>query len=295
MTLVVPFPAGGATDVIARLLAEPMKASLGQPLLIENISGASSSLGVAHVARANPDGYTICIGLWSTHVANPAVLKLPYDPLRDFEPIALLTDNPMWVVAGNHVPAIDLKELISWMKANPGKATVGMVGAGGATEIVGSYFRKLTETSFQFVPYKGTPQLLPDLIAGRIDLTFTQLATSLDQVRSGQVRALGVMAKERWWAAPNVPTVDESGAPGLYASFWHALWAPKGTPKDVISRLNAAVRSALADESVRQRLTDSGQAIFARDLQTPEYLATFHRAEIDKWWPIIKSAGIKAE
>jgi tripartite-type tricarboxylate transporter receptor subunit TctC len=295
ITMVVPFPAGGATDSLARVLAERMKATLLQSLVIENVSGASGSLGVGRVARAAPDGYTLGIGQWSTHVANGATLPLQYDLLKDFEPVSLLTDNPMWLVAGKGLPAKDLKELIAWMKANPGKATVGMVGVGGGTDIVGAYFRNLTGTSFQFVPYRGAAQLIPDLIAGQIDLTFTQVANTLEQVRSGQMKAYAVIAKARWWAAPDVPTTDEGGAPGLYASIWHGLWVPKGTPKEVITKLNGAVVASLADTSVRQRLADLGQEIFPGGQQTPDALGAYQRAEIEKWWPIIKAANIKGE
>jgi tripartite-type tricarboxylate transporter receptor subunit TctC len=295
ITMVVPFPPGGATDSLARVLAEGMKATLGQPLVIENVSGASGSLGVGRVARAAPDGYTLGIGQWNTHVANGATLPLQYDLLKDFEPVSLLTDNPMWLVSGKGLPAKDLKELISWMKANPGKATVGMVGVGGGTDIVGAYFRSLTGTSFQLVPYRGAGQLNPDLIAGQIDLTFTQVANTLALVRSGQMKAYAVMAKARWWASPDVPTSDEGGAPGLYASIWHGLWVPKGTPKEVIAKVNGAVVAALDDTYVRQRLGDLGQEIFPRSQQTPDALGAYQKAEIEKWWPIIRAANIKGE
>jgi tripartite-type tricarboxylate transporter receptor subunit TctC len=293
--MVVPFPAGGATDSLARVLAERMKGTLGQPVVIENVSGASGSLGVARVARSAPDAYTLCIGQWGTHVANGATLTLQYDVLKDFEPVALLTDNPMWIVAGKGLPPKDVKELITWMKANPGRATVGTVGAGTGTDIVGTYFQKITGTSFRFVPYRGAAQLTPDLLAGQIDLTFTQVANTLEQVRGGQMKAYAVLAKSRWRAANDVPTMDENGWPGLYASIWHGLWVPKATAKDVIAKLNAAIVDALADQSVRQKLSDLGQEIFARDHQAPEALAAYQKAEIDKWWPIIKAANIRAE
>jgi tripartite-type tricarboxylate transporter receptor subunit TctC len=295
ITIVVPFPAGGATDSLARVLAERMKGTLGQPVIIENVSGASGSLGVGRVARAAPDGYTLCIGQWGTHVANGATLTLQYDVLKDFEPVALLTDNPMWIVAGRALPPKNVQELISWMKENPGKATVGTVGAGTGTDIVGTYFQRVTGTSFRFVPYRGAAQLTPDLIAGQIDLTFTQVANTLEQVRGGQMKAYAVLARTRWWAAADVPTMEENGAAGLHASIWHGLWAPKGTSKEAISKVNASVQDALADPSIRQKLSELGQEIFARDRQTPEALAAYQNAEIDKWWPIIKAANIRAE
>jgi tripartite-type tricarboxylate transporter receptor subunit TctC len=295
VTIVVPFPAGGPTDTLARILGEHMKRSLGQTVMVENVTGAGGSIGVGRVARAAPDGYTVSIGHWQTHVVNAATYPLPYDVVKDFEPVLLLADCPMWLVARNTLPAKDLRELLAWLKESPGKATVGVVGVGGGGDIVGTYFQKNTGTRFQFVPYRGGAPMIQDLVGGQIDLIFTQGATALAQARGNQVKAYAVMAKTRWWAAPDTPTIDEAGVPGLYASFWHGLWVPKGTPRDAIAKLQAAVVEALADPAVRQRFIEVGQGIWPREQQTPEALAAQQTAEVEKWWPIIKAANIKAE
>jgi len=295
ITIVVPFPAGGPTDTLARIMAERMRASLGQSLIIENVSGAGGSIGVGRVARASPDGYTISIGHWQTHVINGATLALQYDVVKDFEPISLLTDTPQWIITRNTLPARDLKELITWLKDNPGKATAGTVGVGGAGDIAGYYFQNHTGTKFQFVPYRGGAPMNQDLLAGQIDLVFGQAASTYVYVRNGQIRAYAVMAKSRWAAAADIATVDEAGVPGLYSSFWHGFWVPKGTPNDSIVKLNAAVVEALADPVVRQRLADQGQDIWSREKQRPEALRAYQKGEIEKWWPIIKAAGIKAQ
>ena len=295
ITMIVPFPAGGPTDSIGRVLAERMRATLGQTIIIENIGGAGGTLATTRVARAVPDGYTICLGHWTTHVLNGAAFALPYDVLNDFEPIAWVADGPQWIAARKSHPAKSLPELVAWLKQNPDKGTAGVVGAVGSGRITGLYFQKATGTTFQFVPYRGGAPLIADLIAEQIDLTFTQLSGSIEQYREGKIKAYAVMAKSRWWAAPDVPSVDETGLKGLHVSIWHAFWAPKGTPKDVIGKLNAAVVEALADPLVRRRLADLGQEIVPREQQTPEALTAHQKAEIDKWWPIIKQAGIKVE
>jgi tripartite-type tricarboxylate transporter receptor subunit TctC len=264
-----------------------MRISLGQPVIIENVSGAGGSIGVGRVARAAPDGYTVSIGHWQTHVLNGASYHLSYDVVKDFEPVSLLADTPQWIVARKDLPAKDLNELIAWLKENPGKATAGTVGVGGP-EITGIYFQKKTGTSFQFVPYRGGAPL-------NIDFGFGQAASTFVHVRNGNLKAYAVMAKSRWAAAPEVPTIDEAGIPGLYASFWHGLWVPKGTPKEAITRLNSAVQAALADATVRQRFADQGQDIPSREQRTPEALAAQQQAEIEKWWPILKAANIKAQ
>jgi tripartite-type tricarboxylate transporter receptor subunit TctC len=295
ITIVVPYPAGGPTDTLARILAEHLRTSLGQPVIIENVSGAGGSIGVGRVARAAPDGYTVSIGHWGTHVLNGAVYQLQYDVVQDFEPVSLLADTPQWIVARKTLPAKDLRELIAWLKENPGKAMAGTVGVGGGTVIAGIYFQKSTGTSFPFVPYRGAAPLYQDMLAGHIDFNFGPAAGSLVHVRNGNLKSYAVMARTRWAAAPDIPTIDEAGVPGLYASYWHGLWVPKGTPKEPITRLNSAVQAALADATVRQRFADQGQDIPPREQQTPEALAAQQKAEIEKWWPIIKAANIKGE
>jgi tripartite-type tricarboxylate transporter receptor subunit TctC len=295
ITIIVPFPAGGATDPLARVLAEHMKQTLGQPVIVENVPGAGGTIGTGRVARATPDGYTMSIGHWGTHALNGATYALSYDVLKDFEPVSLLANTPQWIIAKKALPPTNLKELVAWLKANPDKASAGTVGAAGGAQISGIYFQKNTGTRFQFVPYRGGAPAIQDLVAGQIDLMFDQSANSLAQVRSDQVKAYAVLAKSRWSAAPDIPTIDEAGFPGLYVSYWHGLWVPKGTPKEVIAKLNDAVVRALADPVVRQRFRDIGQDIWPREQQTPEALAAHQSAEIEKWWPIIKAANIKAE
>jgi len=295
VTIVVPYPAGGPTDTIARLLGERMRAGLGQPVIIENVSGAAGNLGVGRVARAAPDGYTLSIGHWGSHVVNGAIYTLPYDLLADFEPVALLTDGPQLIVGSKSVPAKDLQGLIAWLKANPGKATLGTTGVGGASHLAGLLFQKTTGTELQIVPYRGAAPRMQDMLAGLIHLAFDQAASSLPQVRAGNLAAYAVTSGKRLAVAPDIPTVDEAGLPGFYISVWHGLWAPKATPKEVVHKLNAAVVDALADATVRQRLTELGQELPAREQQTPEGLGAYQIAEIEKWWPIIKAAGIKVD
>jgi tripartite-type tricarboxylate transporter receptor subunit TctC len=295
ITIVVPFAAGGPTDTIARIMGQRMRQSLGQTFVIENVTGAAGSIGVGRVARASPDGYTVGIGHWSTHVVNGAIYQLPYDVLNDFEPISLVASNPQLIVAKKTLPPNDLKELIAWLKANPDKASEGTAGAGSASHVSGAYFQKATGTSFQFVPYRGTGPAMQDLVAGQIDIMFDQAANSLPQVRNGSVKVYAVTAKSRLSSAPDIPTVDEAGLPSFYIAVWHALWVPKGTPKDIVAQLTAAVVDALADPAVRRQLQDLGQDLPPPDQQTPEALYAYHKAEIEKWWPIIKAAGIKGE
>jgi tripartite-type tricarboxylate transporter receptor subunit TctC len=295
ITIIVPFVAGGALDVFGRIIAERMRASLGQSIIVENFAGANGSLGVGRVARATPDGHTIVIGYWGTHVANGALYALPYDVLRDFEPISLAVTLPHLIVSKNAVPAKNLRELIGWLKANPDKASAGTSGVGGIEHVGGVLFQNVTGTRFHFVPYRGAAPAAQDLVAGHIDLMLANLTTSLPYVRAGSIKAFAVAANTRSAAAPDIPTMDEAGLPGFYVVGWIGLWAPKGTPKDVTAKLNSAVVSALADPAVRTRLGDLGMDIFPRDQQTPEAFAAFQKAEIEKWWPIIKAAGIKGE
>jgi tripartite-type tricarboxylate transporter receptor subunit TctC len=293
VTIVVPFAAGGPTDTLARILAERMRDSLGQAVIVENTPGAAGSIGVGRVARAAPDGYTIGIGQWDTHVLNGAVHRLSYDLLKDFEPIGLLPSNPQLIVARASLPADDLKALISWLRENPDKASQGTAGAGSAAHVSGAYFQKMTGTRFQFVPYRGAALAMQDLIAGRIDVMFDQASNALPHVRSGAIRAYAVTAKSRLASAPGIPTVDEAGLPGFHISIWRGLWAPRGTPPEIIARLNAAVSEALAHSNLQQLVAGLGQDIPAQ--RAPEALGTLQRDEIEKWWPIIKAANISAE
>jgi tripartite-type tricarboxylate transporter receptor subunit TctC len=295
VTMIVPYPAGGPTDTIARLLGERMRASLGQPVVIENVAGAGGNIGVGRVARAAGDGYTLGIGHWGSHVVNGAIYTLPYDLLTDLEPVALISDGPQLIVAAKSVPAKNIQELIAWLKANPGKAMVGTTGVGGASHLAGILFQNSTGTNIQIVPYRGAAPRMQDMLSGQIHLAFDQAASSLPQVQGGNLQAYAVTSKTRLTVAPDIPTVDEAGLPGFYISVWHGLWSSKGTPKDAVRKLNAAAVEALADPTVRQRLTELGQELPARAQQTPEALAAYQKAEIEKWWPIIKAANIKVE
>jgi tripartite-type tricarboxylate transporter receptor subunit TctC len=296
ITLIVPFGAGGPVDTLARTLSEAMRASLGQPVVIENVTGASGTIGVIRAARAAPDGYTVSIGNWPSHVVNGAIYTLPFDLLKDFEPVARLPSNPYVVVARKDLPASDLKELIAWLKANPDKATQGTAGPGSGQHVSGVYFQNVTGTRFQFVPYRaGSSEIMRDLVAGHIDLTFDQAITALPHVRGGRVKAYAVTSNSRLTAAPDIPTVDEAGAPGVYISTWYGMWVPKGTPPEAIRKLTTAAMDALADPTVRERLAGLGQEIPPREQQSAEALAAHHKAEIEKWWPLIKAANIKAE
>jgi tripartite-type tricarboxylate transporter receptor subunit TctC len=295
ISVVVPFSAGGPTDTLARLMGEPMRRFLGQSILVENITGAGGSIGVARVVRAAPDGYTVSIGHWGTHVVNGAYYKLTYDLLTDLQPVAMIATNPQMVITKASVPAANLKELVPWIKANQGKIQIGTGGIGSSSHIGGLYFLNRVGVKMDFVPYRGGAPAVQALLAGEIDLYMTQISGAIEHVRAGKLRAYFVTAKSRSAAAPEISTADEAGMPGLYTSVWHGVWAPKNTPRDTNVKLNAAIVEALADDIVRKRFADLGQEIPPREEQTQRALAMHHKAEIDKWWPLMKAAGIKAE
>ena len=295
ITIIVPYPAGGSTGALARIMLEPLQKTLGQPIIIENVGGAGGSIGVGRVARAAPDGYSVCLSHIQTHVLNGAVLKLSYDVVKDFESVALVADTPQAIIVRKTLPANNLKEMIAWLKASPDKGTAGAVGVGGPSDIAAHQFQMHTGTRFQVVPYRGGGPILTDLIGGQIDINFGQVSSFIGAIRSNQIKAIAIMSKERWWGAPEISTVDKSGVSGLHGSFWHGMWVPKGTPPDVIAKLNSAVVAALADPTVQQRFREAGQSIWPRAQQTPEALAAHQKAEIEKWWPVIRAAGIKAE
>jgi tripartite-type tricarboxylate transporter receptor subunit TctC len=295
ITLVVPYPAGGPTDTLGRILAEHMRATLGQTLVIENVAGAGGTIGVGRVARAPGDGYTLAIGQVATNVFNGATYQLPYDLLKDLVPVALLTTAPMWIIGKTALPVENVKELVTWLKSNPDKATMAVAGWGSASHLCGVYFQNHIGTRMAFVPYRGAAPANQDLLAGQIDLFCPEASNSLPLLKGGKIKAFAVLSKTRWAAAPDVPAIDEAGLPGLYIPFWHGFFAPAGTPREIIARLNAAAIAAVNDSVVRQRLIDMGQQIPPPEQQSPEAFAAFQRAEIEKWWPIIRAADIKAE
>jgi tripartite-type tricarboxylate transporter receptor subunit TctC len=291
ITLVVPLPPGGAFDALARLLAEHMRTTLGQPVIVENIPGADR--GIIKVIRADPDGHTLGVGGWAPYVLRPLVFSLPFDLQTDLEPVAFVGDAPFWIIAKKTFPAENLAEFTAWLKANPGKASAGTTGAGGGSHLCGLHLQNTIGTSFQFIPYRGGAPALQDLVGGQIDFYCDLAANSLSQVRAGNIKAFAMMSKTRWPAAPEVPTGDEAGLPGLYISNWTGLWAPPKTPKAIIDKIEAAVAAALADPHVRRRYEELGQELPAPGQHTAEALRAFHKAEVEKWWPIIKAANIQ--
>ncbi len=296
VTIVVPYPAGGVTDGLVRLLADKMKNSLGQTIVTENVGGAGGTIGVARVARAAPDGYTLALGNAETLVFAPATMSITYNPTGDFEPIALLPSYPFLLVTTNNVPATNLKELVAWLKANPEKVSQGTVGSGTVQHLCGILIQNTIGARWQFVPYRGGAPAMQDMLAGQINFMCTASGSFLPLVRNKQIRAYAVTAKSRMEGAPEIPTVDEAGLPGLYVSVWNALWAPKGTPKDIIAKLNAAAFEALADPVVQKKvIVDMGLDMPGKDQRTPEALGQVLKADIDKWWPIIKAANLKAQ
>jgi tripartite-type tricarboxylate transporter receptor subunit TctC len=295
ITIVVPFSAGGPSDAMARILAERMKVTLGESLLVENVTGAGGSIGVGRAVRSAPDGYTISFGHLGTHVANGAIYKLGYDLVSDLEPVALLPSNPMIVVSKNAVPAKSLKELLEWLKSRPAPAAAGTAGAGSGSHIAGLYFENVTGIKLQYVPYRGTAPALNDLVAGQIDIIIDQTSNSISQVRAGNIRAYAVTADKRVESAPDVPTVDEAGLPGFHMTLWSGLWVPKGTPKAIVDKLNAAAVDALNDPAVRKQMENLGLQMPPKDQLTPQALGTWQKAEIAKWWPMIKAANVKVD
>ncbi len=295
ITIVVPFAAGGPTDTLARIISEPLRKILGQTVVVENVTGAGGSIAVGRVARAAPDGYTLSIGHWGSHVVNGAYYTLPFDLLTDLEPVAMIASNPQVIISKLAVPARNLKELIAWSKANQDKLLVGTGGVAASAHMGGIYFQNAIGAKFQYVHYRGGAPALQALLGGEVDLYVTQVSGAVTFTRAGKIRAYAVTAKTRQEAAPEIPTVDEAGLPGLYTSVWHAIWVPKNTPKDIITKLNAALIDTLADATVRKRFGDLGQEIPSREELTPQALAVYHKAEIDKWWPLIKATGLKAE
>jgi tripartite-type tricarboxylate transporter receptor subunit TctC len=293
ITMIVGFPPGGPTDTLARIVADGMKTALGQPIVVQDVTGAGGTIGTADVVHANPDGYTIGIGNWTSHVGSPAIYPLQYDVIKDLEPVAYLAGAPLWILGKNDLPPRNAAEPIKWVKSNPG--TFGTVGAGSAAHMCGFFFAQKTGAKFQYVPYHGAAPAMQDVMANQIDLTCLDGSSTLANVQAGRMKAFAVMGETRWDKSPQTPTMIESGVPGLSITFWHGLWTTKGTPKAVVDRLDAAVKVALADPDVRKRLDAIGQVVATPEQQTPAGLAAFHKAEIDKWWPIIKAAGIKAE
>jgi len=294
ISIVVPFSAGGPTDTLARILSEPMRRFLGQTVVVDNVTGAGGSIGVGRVARAAPDGYTISIGHWGTHVVNGAYYDLPFDLLKDLDPVGMFADNPQVVVSNNNIPAKDLKQLVAWIKGNPDQLKFGTGGIGGASHMAGIYFMNRIGAKTEYIAYRGGAPAMAALLGGEVNVYVTQVASAVGQTRAGKIRAYMVTAKNRQAAAPEIPTADEAGLPGLYTSVWHALWVPKGTPKDANMKLNAALVEAVGDTAVRKRFADLGQEIPSGEGLSQQALARHHKAEIDKWYPLIKAAGLKA-
>jgi tripartite-type tricarboxylate transporter receptor subunit TctC len=295
ITVVVPFAAGGPSDAMMRILAERMKTTLGEAVLIENVTGAGGSIGVGRAVRSPPDGYTISFGHLGTHVANGAVYKLGYDLVADLEPVALLPSNPMVIVSKNAVPAKTLGELLAWLKARATPAAAGTAGAGSGSHIAGLYFENVTGIKLQYVPYRGTGPAMNDLVGGQIDLIVDQTSNSINQIRAGTIRAYAVTDNKRVESAPDIPTTDEAGLPGFHMTLWSGLWVPKGTPKDIVAKLNAATVDALNDPVVRKQLENLGLRMPPADQLAPEALGTWQQAEIAKWWPMIKAANVKVD
>jgi tripartite-type tricarboxylate transporter receptor subunit TctC len=295
LTMIVPFPAGGATDTLARFLAEQMRAILGQSVIVENIGGAAGSIGVGRAVRSPADGYTLSIGTSTTHMLTGGLYALQFDLLKDLEPIILIGSEPLLIVGKNSLPVDDLKGLIAWLKANPDKASVGVAGVGATGHLAGISFQKETGTKFQFVPYRGNAPAMQDLLAGQIDFMIEPSSNFKSLVSAGSVKPFAVTGKTRLSASPKIPTADEAGLSGFYASLWYGLWVPKGTPKDIIAKLNATMVQILFDPRAKQRFEDLGIQITPVDQQSPEALRAYQKAEMARWWPVIKASNLKGE
>jgi tripartite-type tricarboxylate transporter receptor subunit TctC len=295
IAMIVPFPAGGATDTLARFLAEKMRAKLGQPVIIENVGGAAGSIGVTRAVRSPADGYTLSIGTSTTHMLTGGLYNLPFDLLKDLEPIILIGSEPLLIVGKKGLPADDLKGLIAWLKDNPDKASVGIAGVGATGHLTGISFQKLTGTKFQFVPYRGNGPAMQDLLGGQIDFMIEPASNFKALLGAGSVKPFAITGKARLPSAPNIPTADEAGLPGFFASLWYGLWVPKGTSKDVIAKLNATMTQVMFDPQVRQRFGELGIQMSPIDQQSPEALRAYQKDEAQRWWPIIKAANIKVE
>jgi tripartite-type tricarboxylate transporter receptor subunit TctC len=295
ITVVIPLAAGGAVDTMVRTMTEAMRGTLGQPILVENMGGGGGVIGITRVARAEPDGTTISVGTWGTHVVNAFVFSPPYDLIKDFEAVALLPSVPHWFIARKNLPPTNLKELVDYMKANDGKVTAASVGAGGSSAVCAYYLGKLTGTKTTLVPYRGGAPALQDIVAGNVDTMCDLAANSLAQVKAGNVKAYAVTSKKRWFAAPDVPTVGEAGVPGVEVINWLGAYAPKGTPKEAVAKVNAAFKAAMADPAVRQRIADQGLEIPPAEQQSPEAFAAYLKSEMDKWGAVIRESGIKGQ
>lgn len=295
ITVIVPFPAGGSTDILARILSEPMRAALGQPVVVQNVPGAGSTIGTTRAVQAAPDGYTLIVGNWTSHVGAGAVYPVAWNPLTDLEPVAILSTTTLIVAGRTGLPVNNGKELIAWLKANPDQATAATVGAGSGAHVCGLYFEQKTGTRLRYVPYKGGGPVMADLLGNQVDLFCGEASQMLGHFQSGKIKPLVVMSKQRWRPMPDVATMEETGASDTYINFWQGMWAPKGTPRAVIAKITDAVVKAFADPVVIKRLTDLGQDLPSREQIAPRALAAYHKSEIDKWWPLIKGANLKAE